>query len=293
MGVDESNPKCNSNNINSENGNESNIPFSPKLEEKSIENPQQSKIEEDEPNEKIEFYSLSKIEQPSTPEMQLNSPEKDENQEDEPQMSTTTGTKDTPNKEITIIKIVPKLSNISIKANLGCIVDLKKIARNTLNVIYKPREYNFLTKYLEGTNFSANIFSSGKLVCTGIKSRDNIKKVIHKFGKIVRKFGHKVKIKNIEITNLVEIYNVNFMINLRSILNNLKSLTKNNKNVKKLYFKRGNLARVTFGIKNHKSKLCSLIHASGKIIITGGKNENEIQNFFDYIYPEILRAKIE
>ena len=131
MGTKVSNPKINSNNINTENWNEFNIPILPKLEEKSIDNPQQSKIEEDEQNQKSEFNHLSKIEQPSAPEMLLIFHEIDENQEDEkkeldiisnkgePQMSTNTGTKDTPKKKLTIIKIVPKLANISIKADLG------------------------------------------------------------------------------------------------------------------------------------------------------------------------------
>ena len=48
-------------------------------------------------------------------------------------------------------------------------------------MLYNTRDNNFLTKYLEGTNFSANIFYSGKLVCTGIKSKESIRKVIHKF----------------------------------------------------------------------------------------------------------------
>ena len=46
-------------------------------------------------------------------------------------------------------------------------------------------------------------------------------------------------------------------------------------------------------MKINKSKLCAHINASGKIIIMGGKTENEIQNFFEYIYPEILKSKIE
>ena len=52
-------------------------------------------------------------------------------------------------------------------------------------------------------NISANIFSSGKLVCTGIKTKDSIRKIIHKFGKIVRRVGHKIKIKNVKIKKCI------------------------------------------------------------------------------------------
>ena len=258
MGSNQSNDENNSNNLD-ENGNEfsstfpfyeknnENSPISPKIKEKNNENSQLSKIEEEgeQDKENEEFNFLPKIEkereQPKTPEMQINFNNIDEIQKDEkekhiivsnkeePQMSTNFETKESTKK---ITKIVSKLVNISIKADFGSILDLKKIARNTLNVIYNPRDNNFLTKYLEGTNISANIFSSGKLVCTGIKSKDSIRKVIHKFGKIVRKVGHQVIIKNVEITNMIQVYNVNFTINLRTILNNLESLTKKKINKK-------------------------------------------------------------
>ena len=67
------------------------------------------------------------------------------------------------------------------------------------------------------------------MVCTGIKSKDSIRKVIHKFGKIARKAGHQVIIKNIEITNMVQVHDINFIINLKTIRNNLESLTKTKK----------------------------------------------------------------
>ena len=117
------------------------------------------------------------------------------------------------------IAIVPQIANISLKADLGSILDLYNIAENTLNVIYKPKDNNFLTKYLKGTNISANIFSSGKLVCTCIKTKDIIRKTIHKFRKIERKVGYKL---NITVTNMVEVYNVNFKISLQKVLTNLK-----------------------------------------------------------------------
>ena len=266
MGSNQSNTENNSNNINTENGNEcspsfhfdeknnENTPISPKIKEKNNENSQLSKFEEEEEQneENEEFNLLPKLEkvreQPVTPKMQINFYNIDEIQKDvkekhiitsnkeEIQTSTNFETKDTSNNKIT--KIVPKLVNISVKADLGSILDLKKIARNTLNVIYNAKDNNFLTKYLEGTNISANIFFSGKLVCTGIKSRDSIRKVIHKFGKIARKAGHQVIIKNIEITNMVQVHDINFIINLKTIRNNLESLTKTKNKEKTLFQKK-------------------------------------------------------
>ena len=95
-------------------------------------------------------------------------------------------TKNTSNlNEPKIIRISAEIINISVSADLGTNIDLKKVARNknSLNIIYDPIKNNFLTKFLEGTNITANIFSKGGMVCSGIKSTDNIKKTVHKFGK--------------------------------------------------------------------------------------------------------------
>ena len=84
-------------------------------------------------------------------------------------------------------------------------------------------------------------------------------------------------------------YNINFTINLHKIFNNLDSLRKN---LRKLYKTKGKLARVIYCRKIKKSNLCAHINSSGKIIITGGKNEEKINDFFESFYQELLKSKI-
>ena len=187
--------------------------------------PQHSEINEDEHSKESEFLSFNDLsnkensffsynsededeKKSKTPEIKVPNPEKNYKNEkinnyinnEYPPRSTNLQKKNNTNHKI---EIVPQIANISIKADFGSILDLNSIAKNTLNVIYEPRNNNFLTIYLKGTNISANIFSSGKLVCTGIKTKDSIRKIIHKFGKIVRRVGHKIKIKNVKIKKCI------------------------------------------------------------------------------------------
>uniref|UniRef100_A0A4W3H063 TATA box binding protein n=1 Tax=Callorhinchus milii TaxID=7868 RepID=A0A4W3H063_CALMI len=60
--------------------------------------------------------------------------------------------------------IVPQLQNIVSTVNLGCKLDLKTIALRARNAEYNP-------KVRINPRTTALIFSSGKMVCTGAKSR--------------------------------------------------------------------------------------------------------------------------
>ena len=205
-------------------------------------------------------------------------------------------TKNTSNlNEPKIIRISAEIINISVSADLGTNIDLKKVARNenSLNIIYDPIKNNFLTKFLEGTNITANIFSKGGMVCSGIKSTDNIKKTVHKFGKFIRKCGYKIKkITNIKINSMIGQYNVNFKMNLQKLFQNLIKIPRSKKD-NPPYWKRGKCAGIYYPYYTDKSKLCAVIHTKGNIKIFGGKSEYEINKLLNIIYPKLLESKIQ
>lgn len=53
--------------------------------------------------------------------------------------------------------------------NLGCKLDLKKIALHARNAEYNPKRFAAVIMRIRDPRTTALIFSSGKMVCTGAK----------------------------------------------------------------------------------------------------------------------------
>lgn len=75
---------------------------------------------------------------------------------------------------VVFIYIVLKLClfsfrNIVCTVNLGCKLDLKKIALHARNAEYNPKRFAAVIMRIREPRTTALIFSSGKMVCTGAK----------------------------------------------------------------------------------------------------------------------------
>ncbi|AWP15918.1 putative TATA box-binding protein-like protein 2 [Scophthalmus maximus] len=67
--------------------------------------------------------------------------------------------------------IIPQLQNIVSTVNLCCPLDLKFIALQARNAEYNPKRFAAVIMRIREPRTTALIFSSGKMVCTGAKSR--------------------------------------------------------------------------------------------------------------------------
>lgn len=89
--------------------------------------------------------------------------------------------------------IVPQLQNIVSTVNLGCRLDLKKIALHARNAEYNPKRFAAVIMRIREPRTTALIFSSGKMVCTGAKSEEQSRLAARKYARIVQKLGFDVK----------------------------------------------------------------------------------------------------
>lgn len=88
--------------------------------------------------------------------------------------------------------IVPQLQNIVSTVNLGCKLDLKKIALHARNAEYNPKRFAAVIMRIREPRTTALIFSSGKMVCTGAKSEEQSRLAARKYARIVQKLGFDV-----------------------------------------------------------------------------------------------------
>jgi len=176
--------------------------------------------------------------------------------------------------------ILPLIQNVVATVNLGCKLDLKKIALHARNAEYNPKKFAAVVMRIREPKCTALIFSTGKIICTGAKSPHFSKLACRKFARIIQKLGFDVKFKDFSIQNIVASVDVRFPVRLEGIA------------VKHSQFSSyepelfpGLIYRMV------DPKIVLLIFVSGKIIFTGAKESSQVFKSFDNIFPVLDEFK--
>lgn len=170
--------------------------------------------------------------------------------------------------------ITPTLQNIVCTVNLGCKLDLKKIALHARNAEYNPKRFAAVIMRIRDPRTTALIFSSGKMVCTGAKSEESAKLAARKYARIVQKLGFVAKFMDFKIQNMVGSCDVKFPIRLEGLV-----LTHGKFSSYEPELFPGLIYRMM------KPRIVLLIFVSGKVVLTGAKVRQEIYEAFENIYP--------
>ncbi|XP_061699293.1 TATA box-binding protein-like 2 [Syngnathoides biaculeatus] len=174
--------------------------------------------------------------------------------------------------------IIPQLQNIVSTVNLGCPLDLKFIALQARNAEYNPKRFAAVIMRIREPRTTALIFSSGKMVCTGAKSEEQSRLGARKYARIVQKLGFPARFLDFKIQNMVASCDVCFPIRLEGLV-----LTHQQFSSYEPELFPGLIYRMV------KPRIVLLIFVSGKVVLTGAKERDEIYEAFENIYP-ILRG---
>ncbi|MEM2707535.1 MAG: TATA-box-binding protein [Candidatus Pacearchaeota archaeon] len=118
-----------------------------------------------------------------------------------------------------------KIQNLVATTSLEVNVPLLKLAKTNLNTEYIPYKFPGLILRIQQPKSAVLIFRSGKLVCTGAKNLEQVRKVIDQVIKELKKIGIKVKIKpKLEIQNIVASGNLNVRLNLNKLALTLENV---------------------------------------------------------------------
>ena len=157
---------------------------------------------------------------------------------------------------------------------------MRKIALNCRNAEYNPRRFAAVIMRIRDPKTTALIFSSGKMVCTGAKSEEFSRDAAKKYSKAIKKVGFTVQMQDFKIQNIVGSCDVGFPISLEQ----LSSAHDKFSTYEPELFP-GLIYRM------QTPKIVLLIFASGKIVLTGAKNKEDIKNAFDNIYPVLKKFR--
>ena len=81
-----------------------------------------------------------------------------------------------------------KVVNIVASSSLEHDIPLIKLAEALPNTEYNPEQFPGLVMRIKNPKTSALIFSSGKIVCTGVKDEETVKLVFDKLYRVVREY---------------------------------------------------------------------------------------------------------
>jgi len=92
------------------------------------------------------------------------------------------------------------VNNVVCSFSLCCKLDLRRIAKEAANVIYKREQAMVLMK-IRNPNCSANIWSSGKVTVTGTTSEDDARRGARRIARSLQRLGFKTKFRHYRVVN--------------------------------------------------------------------------------------------
>lgn len=175
-------------------------------------------------------------------------------------------------KEITIVNIV-------ISSSLEKDIPLEKMAATLPNTEYNPEQFPGLVLRIKEPKTSALIFSSGKIVCTGARTMEDVELSIQSIIKSLKKLNIHVTIKPvITVQNIVASGSIGMALNL---------------NVLGLKLPNTEYEPEQFPGLVHKLKGTNatfLLFSNGKIVCTGTKTEQEVNRATDLLIEQLKKV---
>jgi len=145
---------------------------------------------------------------------------------------------------------------------------------------YEPEQFPGLVYRIKNPKSAALIFGSGKIVCTGARSLEDVKTVFKKVVQIVRSSGTRVPRNfKMQVENIVASARLDANLNLDKIAFNLENSEYEPEQFPGLVY------RMT------EPKVAFLLFGSGKIVCTGARNINDVKIAVEKVSKKLKQIK--
>ncbi|MHA1143710.1 MAG: TATA-box-binding protein [Candidatus Helarchaeota archaeon] len=177
----------------------------------------------------------------------------------------------TPKPTYKIVNIVA-----SVRFDIENLIDLNNIAMKNKHTEYNPDTFPGLIYRIQAPKSTILVFSTGKLVLTGLKKEKDVGPITQKVLKVISKYGAKIKSEpEIKIQNIVASGDLNLKLNL-----DLMSIS-----LERALYEPEVFPGLIYRMQN--PKVVFLIFASGKIVCVGAKSEEDVQQAVQLLLEEI------
>jgi transcription initiation factor TFIID TATA-box-binding protein len=159
-----------------------------------------------------------------------------------------------------------KIVNIVISTALEAKIPLERLIMDLPNTEYNPEQFPGLIMKIREPKSSFLIFSSGKVVCTGTKSLEEVDLAIERLIEYLKKVDIEISIKpKIRVENVVASSDIDMKLDLNEIAIKLTNVEYEPEQFPGLVYKINDETGATF-----------LIFGNGKIVCTGTKSDKDV-----------------
>ena len=174
-----------------------------------------------------------------------------------------------------------EIQNVVAVGSLDQKMNLLDIMKAFRNVNYRPKKFPGLVFRMKQPKTATLIFSSGKLVCTGAKSEKMAKSAVRKVVRELKKAGFIImRSPKIEIVNLVGTADVGGSIDIEAASDILDNTM----------YEPEQFPGMIYRMK--EPKVVILMFRSGKLVITGGKSEEQVNEAVDKIVSILIEYEL-
>jgi transcription initiation factor TFIID TATA-box-binding protein len=178
-------------------------------------------------------------------------------------------------------ELFPHIDNVICSFNLKQDIELKTVAFRARNAEYNPRKVNAVVLRFRSPRCTALVYSNGKVMVTGSRSEDDAKTACKKVAVIVSKCDHPdVRFADFKIENIVASTDVRYPVRLEGLAYEHRASSSYEPEL---------FPGLVYRLLEPKVSL--LIFVSGKVVITGGRNRNDVVEAFKSIYPVLHKYR--
>ena len=173
------------------------------------------------------------------------------------------------------------IENVVASTSLGQELDLNAIEDALEGAEYNPQQFPGLVYRLKEPKTATLLFRSGKVVCTGAKSLDDVKVAIGKVKEDLKTAKIEIQIDpKIEVQNIVASSDLEQEINLNTVAITL--------GLEKVEYEPEQFPGLVYRLD--APKVVVLLFGSGKMVCTGAKVPEDVDRAVDKIANELREA---
>lgn len=176
-----------------------------------------------------------------------------------------------------------KVENVVATASIATDLDLRKISSSLEGAEYEQKRFPGVIYRVKEPLTAVLIFRSGKLVCTGAKSIEDVHIVIKNVTKKIKELGFTVNSNpEIIIQNIVATSDVGSILNLNNIAMTLS--------LERVEYEPEQFPGLVYRMDD--PHVVMLLFGSGKIVCTGANNPKDAERAVDKITEELGAANL-
>jgi transcription initiation factor TFIID TATA-box-binding protein len=169
-----------------------------------------------------------------------------------------------------------KIENIVASATFGVRIPLEEMVEHLEGAEYEPEQFPGLIYRVKDPKAAMLVFSSGKIVCTGARSVEYVRKAVEKLAVMIRSL--KIDVPNkykIQIENIVASAQIPARLDLDKIAFELENSE----------YEPSQFPGLVFRMKNPNATF--LLFGSGKVICTGIRKIEDVESAMNFLLKEL------